>query len=119
MDHLSDLNSKFYKRILIVWAIAILWIYVGNIINFHQHHIWGKQLIPVACSSSRSKEKSIIKYQGFNLFSNGCSPLISENSVPSAISVYGNFAAVHFSYSCQKVTTCTLLGRSLRAPPSV
>lgn len=42
-----------------VWAFAMLWLYIGNIINFHQHHIWGKQLLPVACTSVRSKVKTI------------------------------------------------------------
>jgi hypothetical protein len=37
---------------------------MGNLVNFHQHHIWGKQLIPVACSSTRYKEEdtaSVVK----------------------------------------------------------
>ena len=37
---------------------------MGNLVNFHLHHIWGKQLIPVACSSTRYKEEdsaSVVK----------------------------------------------------------
>jgi hypothetical protein len=64
MDHLPGKSPKFQKRLLIVWASAILWIYFGNIINFHQHHIWGKQLIPVAATSNRTKEKFVPKGQG-------------------------------------------------------
>jgi hypothetical protein len=120
MDHISDKIKTFHKRVLFVWAIAILWMYIGNIINFHQYHIWGKQLIPVACSSSRSKEKSIIKHQGFyphSLNAGNPSPVISENSSPSSHIVYGNIAAVHFSYSNLFQKTCTRLGTPLRAPP--
>jgi hypothetical protein len=120
MDHISDTIKTFHKRVLIVWAVAILWMYVGNIINFHQNHIWGKQLIPVACSSSRSKEKSINKYQVFyphSLNVGNPSPVISENSSPSAYMVYGNIAAVHFSYFNLFQKTFTRLGTPLRAPP--
>jgi hypothetical protein len=45
------------KLILIGWALAVVWIYLGNLVNFHQHRIWGKQLIPVAAYSTRAKEK--------------------------------------------------------------
>jgi len=45
------------KLILIGWALAVVWIYIGNLVNFHQHRIWGKQLIPVAAYSTRAKEK--------------------------------------------------------------
>lgn len=48
--------------ILIGWAFAIIWIYLGNLVNFHQHRIWGKQLLPVACSTTRSKEKDSTFY---------------------------------------------------------
>jgi len=57
MRFLSSITSILRKTILIGWAFAVLWIYLGNLVNFHQHHIWGKQLIPVACSSTRLKEK--------------------------------------------------------------
>ena len=45
------------KLILIGWALSVVWIYIGNLVNFHQHRIWGKQLIPVAAYSTRAKEK--------------------------------------------------------------
>jgi len=121
MDHISDTGKLFHKRVLLVWAVAILWMYIGNIINFHQYHIWGKQLIPVACTSTRSKEKSIIKYHGLNLHSlnaGNFSPIISECCSSSAYTVYGNIAAVHFSYSNFFHSSCTHLGTPLRAPPS-
>jgi hypothetical protein len=119
MDHLSDSHSKFQRRIILLWAIAVMWIYIGNIINFHQHHIWGKQLIPVACTSNRSKEKSIIKYQGVNgySFNAGSAPLYCNGGKQSVLLVYGNTAAVHFSYSDLFKKSCSLLGTPLRAPP--
>jgi hypothetical protein len=57
MRFLRSATSILRKTILIGWAFAVLWIYFGNLVNFHQNHIWGKQLIPVECSSTRIKEK--------------------------------------------------------------
>jgi hypothetical protein len=52
--------SVLRKALLIGWAAAVIWIYLGNLVNFHQNRIWGKQLIPVACSSTRAKEKDAL-----------------------------------------------------------
>jgi len=57
MGYFRSAKSILRKAILIGWAVAVVWIYLGNLVNFHQHHIWGKQLIPVACSSTRYKEE--------------------------------------------------------------
>jgi hypothetical protein len=58
MGYLRSTTSFLRKAILIGWAVAVVWIYLGNLVNFHQHRIWGKQLIPVACSSTRNKEEN-------------------------------------------------------------
>lgn len=57
MSYLRSTTSLLRKAILIGWALAVVWIYLGNLVNFHQNRIWGKQLIPVACSNTRVKEK--------------------------------------------------------------
>jgi hypothetical protein len=67
MGYLRLITAYLRKFILIGWALAVLWIYLGNLVNFHQYHIWGKQLIPVACSSTRAKEEdasSFVKNDG-------------------------------------------------------
>lgn len=48
---------KFRVFLLTGWAFAVLWVHFGNIINFHQHRIWGKQLLPVAVTNTRCKDK--------------------------------------------------------------
>jgi len=50
------------KAIILGWAVAVIWIYLGNLVNFHQNRIWGKQLIPAACSSTRGKEKTCLAF---------------------------------------------------------
>ena len=62
MLNLRSAKSFLRKTILIGWALAVVWIYMGNLVNFHQHKIWGKQLIPVACSSTRIKEKEAASF---------------------------------------------------------
>ncbi len=62
MGFLRKSTSLLRKAILIGWAFAVIWIYLGNLVNFHQHRIWGKQLIPVACSSTRVKEKDAASF---------------------------------------------------------
>jgi hypothetical protein len=68
MQYLESAKSNLRKLILIGWAFAVVWIYLGNLVNFHQHRIWGKQLIPVACYSTRAKEKDgiFITNDGFD-----------------------------------------------------
>jgi hypothetical protein len=52
------LPVKYQKRLLLIWAFAIGWFYIGSLINFHQHHIWGKSLIPQINECSRNKSKT-------------------------------------------------------------
>jgi hypothetical protein len=57
MRYLHSTTSFLRRLVLLGWALAVVWIYLGNLVNFHQNRIWGKQLIPVACYSTRAKEK--------------------------------------------------------------
>lgn len=70
-----NLPTKTQKHLLLIWAFAIGWFYLGSLINFHQHHIWGKQMIPQVNSSTRNKSKTAPglgndETAGFNLPSN-------------------------------------------------
>lgn len=49
------------KRLMLLWSFAILWLYIGSIINFHQHRLFGHQLLPATLSSSRVKDKDCVK----------------------------------------------------------
>ena len=55
-----NLNVTSRKRLVLLWAFAIGWFYLGSLINFHQHHIWGKSLIPQINACSRNKGKSLV-----------------------------------------------------------
>jgi hypothetical protein len=53
------LSGKILKSFLFLWAAAILWIYIGSLINFHQHKIWGRPLLPQLIYAKRDKEQSV------------------------------------------------------------
>lgn len=53
------LTSKILRSFLFLWAAAILWIYIGSLVNFHQHKIWGKALLPQLIYAKRDKDQSI------------------------------------------------------------
>ncbi len=111
--------------ILIGWAFAIIWMYLGNLVNFHQHRIWGKQLIPVACTSNRGKDKESEFYVKSGIdFAN-----FSDVTFPSFIISYAPLSAIddlensyitllYFFNSSFKMATC-LVSHSLRGPPQV
>ena len=70
-----NLPEKHKKHLLLIWAFAIGWFYLGSLINFHQHHIWGKQMIPQVNACSRNKSKTAPGYgndetTGFHLPAN-------------------------------------------------
>ena len=62
MNHPRKISLLLRNTLLIGWAVAVVWIYMGNLVNFHQHRIWGKQLMPVECSSTRVKEKDAASF---------------------------------------------------------
>jgi hypothetical protein len=52
-------TSKILKSFLYLWAAAVLWIYIGSLVNFHQHKIWGRPLLPQLLYAKRDKEQSL------------------------------------------------------------
>lgn len=62
MEQVRKITNILRKALLISWALAVIWIYLGNLVNFHLYRIWGKQLMPVECSSTRSKEKNTASF---------------------------------------------------------
>ena len=55
---MTKLIPAFKRAALILWAFAVLWIYIGSLVNFHQHKIWGRPLLPQLLFCKRDKEKS-------------------------------------------------------------
>jgi hypothetical protein len=53
------LTGKIFKPFLFLWAVALLWICIGSLVNFHQHKIWGTPLLPELLYAKRDKEHSV------------------------------------------------------------
>jgi hypothetical protein len=62
MGYLRKVSTLLRNALLIGWALAVIWIYLGNLVNFHLNRIWGKQLMPIECSSTRVKEKDAASF---------------------------------------------------------
>lgn len=56
LNKVQKVKSILHKGFLILWAAAIFWFYLGNLVNFHQNRIWGKYLIP-SCYTHSSVNK--------------------------------------------------------------
>jgi hypothetical protein len=59
------LNRTIKNTFLIFWATAVLFICIGSLVNFHQHKIWGKALLPQLLYTKRDKEKSLDLLKSF------------------------------------------------------
>jgi len=122
MVHLRKVSSVLRKMLLIGWAFAVLWIYVGNLVNFHQNRIWGKQLIPVAYSSTRVKEKdaaSFIKNNRNSKFidSGAHFDFTTPDQAVSEVLYTEIFASYHILYD-SPVLRLGIQAFSFRGPPS-
>ncbi|MHC1706577.1 MAG: hypothetical protein AB9842_03525 [Bacteroidales bacterium] len=116
-------DQKIRNVIHIIWAFAILWISLGSLINFHQHHLWRKQLIPEVVASFNKKEKSkvvhSIKQHQENSNDNG----IDQSAVPFTSSdSHNHYASVIILLEADGFSDDIAAGLTrspgLRAPPA-
>jgi hypothetical protein len=47
------------RAFILFWAASIAWIYIGLLVNFHQHRIWHRELIPQFLAAKSHTEKSL------------------------------------------------------------
>lgn len=122
MRYLHSVTLFLRKTLLVGWAFAVVWIYVGNLVNFHQNRIWGKQLIPVACYSTRAKEKdgaSTVKNN--NNSKNNLPGLHFDFSAPdqqASLIPYNLYFSTYFVLSDIPVHEHTFISLSFRGPPT-
>lgn len=122
MGYLQSTKSVLRKAILLGWAVAVVWIYMGNLVNFHQHHIWGKQLIPVACSSTRYKEEdtaSVVKNDSNSkTFDSGLHFVFTTSGQQILDIPYYEIASFYLLPSDAPVLLQGIQAFSFRGPPS-
>lgn len=56
-------ESKMRRYVAIMLASAVLWIFLGSLINFHQHRILGKQLIEESSPFIKPKDEKTLALQ--------------------------------------------------------
>ncbi len=122
MGYKGKISASLRKAILLGWSFAVVWIYLGNLVNFHQHHIWGKQLIPVACSSTRVKEKdsaSFVKNDGNSKsFGNGQHFDFSSPGTQVFSILQTEIVCAYFNLPNATVLLQGIQAFSLRGPPT-
>jgi hypothetical protein len=54
-------NEKHLKIAILATAFVVFWIYLGSIINFHQHHIFGRTLMTqgILCKREETIQASV------------------------------------------------------------
>jgi hypothetical protein len=117
------LTSKIKNIFLFLWAAAILWIYIGSLVNFHQHKIWGRPLLPQLLYAKRDKEQSL----DFNKFIKSSVPDNINPDHPvcfNGISIYTadeylNFASASYIEISANIIFKEqfIFSHGLRAPP--
>ena len=122
MGYLQSATAILRKAILVGWAVAIVWIYLGNLVNFHQHRIWGKQLIPVACSSTRYKDEnssSVVKNDNpTNNFGTGLHFDFATPGQQISLIPYFEIVSTYLHLSGAPVIFRGIAAFSFRGPPS-
>jgi hypothetical protein len=122
MSYLSSTKSVLRKTILIGWAVAVVWIYLGNLVNFHMNHIWGKQLIPVEWSTTHGKEKKssqLVKNErnSSSVYSGFHHDFIANVAQDSKVS-YFEIVSTHLNCIVLPALSQGTQALSLRGPPS-
>lgn len=118
---LEHIGSVLSKGFVILWATAIFWFYLGNLINFHQNRIWGKFLIP-ACfthSSVNNKDFGTLQHTGLDSFSTPGFDLEGINDLDCTVSV-GVFRITQLTQNTINETAkyrLVVAGFSFRGPP--
>lgn len=62
----SFIKNSVCRTFTLLWALAIFWFYLGNLVNFHQNRIWGKVLIPTCFTHSSANSKDFHFFQKAN-----------------------------------------------------
>ncbi|MCF8227380.1 MAG: hypothetical protein K9J24_00410 [Bacteroidales bacterium] len=61
------LDPKIRKYLSVIIAATVLWIFLGSLINFHQHRIWGKQLIEEVSPVIKPKDEKTLSIHFTNI----------------------------------------------------
>ena len=109
------ITGNTLKLATLATAFFVFWIYLGSIINFHQHHIFGRTLMPQGVLAKR-EEKQIsadLPVISFSLDSCESQQLVL---LPEPMVFHINTGAVTLQSILSEGES--LSGHGLRAPPA-
>lgn len=122
MGKIRKITLLLRKALLIGWAAAVIWIYLGNLVNFHLYRIWGKQLMPVECSSTRVKEKDAASFvkndRNSKHIDSGTNFDFTLPDCNSTGLTYIELTSIYFGSPDTPVLNQGVLALSFRGPPS-
>ena len=122
MSRLRKITLLLRKTLLLGWALAVIWIYLGNLVNFHLHKIWGKQLMPVECSSTRVKEKDAASFVKNDRYSKSIDSGLHFDFTISGCQIsailYSELVSSHLDLSDIPYLRQGIQAFSFRGPPS-
>ncbi len=118
----ANIPAIMKRGFIVLWATAIFWFYLGNLINFHQNRIWGKILIP-ACfthSSVNNKDFGSLLNSDHDSFSSLFEldfNAIADNQIVSTEPVVAYSIFIANSYTESLYESTVIDNNRLRGPP--
>ncbi len=122
MEKVTNISKVLKRGFLVLWAIAILWFYLGNLINFHQNRIWGKVLIPSCFTHSSVNNKgfgSLVKTNNDSLstlYEVEFDALEYEQFIPLS-AIFFEYTILNQPFADALVPSPVLNENCLRGPP--
>ena len=107
--------SKIRNLAILVTAFCVFWIYLGSLINFHQHHIFGRTLMSNGVISKR--EESITIDLGHAMALGFFSPAVLNSSDLRARPLPVTAVCLSDHLPTMVVISGLLTDHNLRAPP--
>lgn len=120
---IQQIAAIINRGFLILWATAIFWFYLGNLINFHQNRIWGKVLIPSCFTHSSVNNKDFGTLQNSDHDSYASSPDFGFDGIIEKIflctgPITINTGLSKYATNEAAVHKLLIVGFSFRGPPT-
>lgn len=116
MEKKSGFRSGCSRVAIFATALLVFWIYLGSLINFHQHHIFGRTLITngILCKKEETPEVSP-ELPSLDFFQS--TPIADSNSDDL---IYSVFSEILLSGKCLPLVSSIGVPacNGLRAPPA-
>jgi len=113
----ESLILKLNKIVIITVAFVVFWIYLGSIINFHQHHLFGRSLMSQGILCKREESfQAAANFQTFPVLSSATFTQVDNLlELPVELTLFTEIC----TFEVISIESGLLLSHSLRGPPAV